>query len=534
MDAALPSTPSTLQKYNDSAILFENDNNASGQGSSQYDNYKLFFDGETQAPPVQDQRIHSFSPLSLSEDTDPELPWEKTTCRSKKVIMLVPSGYEDVTAHYQCEAYFKKHGWKDEDITIKANMENSSMDMRPEDFFHLDEYGIILIFAHGMIDDHSDEKKMWLECCTLDNETIRENELYRQWFDQKILIPKTGFRPVSKNETDTVNKTNVHWYYRIIIRLDILRQNIGSLPDSFVHLATCNGIYFKDAFMTNGAKIVLSWNRAVYRFVADTNQIHIVKCMLEKNYSVYASYHDNTVIRSYIDYWTTKHLLIEFLLYPLPNESSIAESFYFPAWLQLTVTSIPSGTSYITSSLYDSSSTLIGEAQDTVNPSDIQIECEHLKNLMAPSTEEVTVKIKAYNSGGQEFASGEKTVTLVAGGNPIQIALAESGGLTIEFTNQKNGQLDVHRSLNELWSLDLKAKLQNPPNGDILYVWDNLGDSSLGGFNMNKEQHLETDDYDTSFYSSGNGTDGQKDTYHMHCIPGERRWWKRVVSFRFR
>lgn len=425
-----------------------NDSNISGQGSSQYSNYAVFLNGETHDNSVQNHDATEFSSISPSLRFEPEETLDKMTCGSKKVLMLAPSGYEDVTAHNQCEAYFKNNGWKDEDITIKANMENYSMDMRPEDFFHLDEYGIILIFAHGSINRSTDEKQMWLESCTLDNETIRENELYQRWFDQKILITRKGFRPLSKNETDTVNTTNVHWYYSIMIRLDILRQNIGSLPDSFVHIATCNGIYFKDAFMTNGAKIVLSWKRSVYKSVADTNQVHIVKCMLEKNYNVYSSYQDNTVIRSYTDYWTAKHLLIEFLIYPPPNKSSIAESFYFPAWFdKINIIGIPNDADSVKVTLISGTGNSLKSKSYRASSSTLII--EDLDDVLFPATGKPKIEVKAFDGSGKVLASGMSTIMVSAGANSVDMSLSgrwyEIGGNDTAFISYSEGfSLDVY------------------------------------------------------------------------------------------
>jgi hypothetical protein len=460
--------------------------------------------------PLQPTYQVSFDTIDLSH--------KKMNPTTKKILILGPAYYEFSKQPWDdTVSFFKSYGWTDDDIVIKNVYKDATSkqihygNIQPEDYFNLSEYGIIFFNGHGCAYTDFNERYMYLQFCYFSDQLMKEdselnNKLKELNENHKIIIS-------SKAINDSIDPS-IKWY-STGIQGSYLREMMSTLPSSYVYLSTCYSSILDNIFLDRGAKIFLGYTSPVDSKVSDANMLALNTLLLEKNCNVNRAFLDESIKISSYGYITTKsgekQVVTTYLsLSPSTSMNLTAYYFYFPAWLQLTVTSIPSGTSYITSSLYDSSSTLIGEAQDRVNPSDIQIECEHLKNLMAPSTEEVTVKIKAYNSGGQEFASGEKTVTLVAGGNPIQIALAESGGLTIEFTNQKNGQLDVHRSLNELWSLDLKAKLQNTPNGDILYIWDNLGDSSLGGFGMNMVQHLETDDPQHSFYSSGNGTDGQK------------------------
>jgi hypothetical protein len=400
-------------EYNDSAILFENDNNASGQGFSQYDNYKLFFDGETQAPPVQDQRLHSFSPLSLSEDTDPELPWEKTTCGSKKVLMLCPCIPLNDT-HEQCKAYFKNHGWTDEDITIKENWRL----LKPEDFVHLDDYGFILIFAHGYSKNFLDETKSWLQCGLVDNKTIQENALYHQWIEEKkLLIVDTYPREIKEG----TNNTTQQWSYDIAIRADALRQNMGDLPGSYVHLASCNGMNFKDAYLLNGAKVFFGWYRSVYDTYADPNQVNIIRCMLEKNYSAYSSYiDDNTVLLAPL---TVKYFS-EFRLYPLPDASSITKTFYFPAWIDtLNITNIPDDADSVNVTL--SNGEVIHLKSKGYHVSSSTLTVIDLDDLVFYANATLTIQVKAFDNSGEELADGKSNFTLTAGANLKQINLTE-------------------------------------------------------------------------------------------------------------
>jgi hypothetical protein len=469
----------------------------------------------------------------ISYSADEGSPKQKTTIGSKKILILGPTYYE--TAYYDSPTnlvddtvnLFKKNGWSDKDITLKLVKKSPDdsyecMELTPQDFYDYRDYGIILFIGHGtshMWDDLN-ESRLFLQFCFLNNASFVENPEFQEWKNQTKLL-------ISRRYSIGKGKSS-EYIYETLISADLLRQKINAtLPSSYVYLSSCFGWYFSQLFLDKGAQVVLSWPCTVKAKYADSNLKNMVKLLLEKDYSLSDAYADSSIIKAYnennsvADYDDdimneVNPLLIlnnyryQFMVHPNPLIDDAADAFYFPKWVHLKVTGIPSGTKYITSSLYDSSDTLLGQATDTVSPSDSQIECKNLQNILAASSEEVTVTIKAYNSGGEELASRQSTVQLETRGYPLQIALTESGGLTIEFTNQKNGQLDVHRSLNELWSLDLKAKLQNPPNGDILYVWDNLGDSSLGGFGMNMLQHLETDDYDTSFYSSGNGTDGRK------------------------
>lgn len=484
-------------------------------GGNSYDDYlsknTLCFDGVSEQPMESGYTSGVGETFESTHQLSFDAIQEKITPNKKKMLILSPSYYDSnfpTKPWNDTIDWFKAYGWTDDDIVIKVVDRDPATgvvrggNILPEDYFSLDEYGIILFAGHGSADKNFNEDNLYLQFCFFSNKTLQENSAIKQELTELYHENKIFF---ADEEKGFDGATPVYWL-QTFIRADLLRENIDTtLPGSYIYLNTCYGGYFNRIFLDKDAKIFLGYEQEVHYSVSYGNMLAMNTLLLEKGYSVHTAFLDDMIKSTSIYDPDPVYLHV----YPNPNSDPTADMYYFPAWINLTVTSIPSGTSYITSSLYDSSSTLIGEAQDTVNPSDIQIECEHLKNLLAPSTEEVTVKIKAYNSGGQEFASGEKTVTLFAGGNPIQIALTESGGLTIEF-DAENGQLDIRKSLYQYWFLMMEAKLQNPPNGDILYVWDNLGDSSLGGFNMNKEQHLETDDYDTTFYSSGNGTDGQK------------------------
>ena len=342
---------------------------------------------------------------------------DKMTAKSKKAIMFVPCGYQGVTAHYEIAELLKNHGWKDEDIVIKANMKPESMNIMPEDCFNLDDYGIILFFAHGNVDSMSDSKKIWLECCTLDDDAFQNNKLYQQWLDQKILVQQTTFG--SYTAADPEKR-----YHSIGIRADFLSEHIGSLPDSYVHLATCHGSTMKDVFLTNGAEIVLSWFRAVKASIADANQENIARVMLNQDGSVYQGYRDEGTVRTYKDNFGggKKWYDIDLKIYALPDSSTVAESYYFPAWFsEITITDIPTEASSIKVTLFDGEGNQVRWKQYSVYQNAIRI--QDFSDVLFPATGTPSIKVEAFDGTGEELVTAQASASLSAGENSEEISL---------------------------------------------------------------------------------------------------------------
>jgi hypothetical protein len=382
--------------------------------------------------------------------------------------------------------------------------------LTPEDYFNLEDYGIILFTGHGKVSvyrNFDDETNLYLQFCYLDNESFVNNPQLQEWKNQtKLLIYRAG-----SSYENGVRK----FIYTTGIRADLLREKISTLPSSYLYFATCYGGYFNKVFLDHGAKIFVGWDDRVFSDIADTDMLKMTTLLLENSYCAYDAYSDNSITKFS---WPDGDLFI----YPSKEVSQNAYFLYYPAWIDLLVTGIPEGTDHITSSVHDPFSVLAGEAEDQVHFGATQIQCEEFKKLIIPSDQKVTVKVTAYDSGGQEIATAEINKTLEAGENTLQITLTESGELTIEFQSPfETGQLDVRKD----WPVEMVARFPNAPNGELLYVWDATGAETLGGFTDDMVQYYESPDLNVYFYSSGSGTDGTQIpiTLSVYRIDGEKR-----------
>ncbi|MFH1101871.1 MAG: hypothetical protein V1726_07540 [Methanobacteriota archaeon] len=461
--------------------------------------FSLFNEGASSQS--SDYNVHTNILDGISFDAFAESN-KKSIPESKKVLILGPCYYDFNTEPFEDSVeYFKDHGWTDDDIILKVVDDKRDSygvnysNLQPEDFFDLEDYGIVIYTGHGgtNIYRNFNEDNIYLQFCFITNDTYNTYPDFKTWKDEKKIL-------VYKCDTQLEGDESVDWY-TTALRADVLKEKINSLPSSYVHLSTCYGAYFEDVFLSNNAAMFLGWTDKANGDIADENMLKLNTLLVGNNACLYDAYMDDTITKV-VD-WPYN----EFNIYSKGNWVTEASQYYFPAWLNLIVTGIPSGTSSIHSSLYDSTNTLLGEAVDTVGASITQIECENLKNILTPPGEETTVEIKAYSSGGQELATGQKTITVHTGRNTLQIALTQSGGLTIEFPDSaETGLLDAKRVTQ---GLSIDANIQNRPTGQILYIWDSTGDSSLGGFGYYKQQHIEnTNDNNVYYYSNGTGGDG--------------------------
>lgn len=452
-------------------------------------------------------------------------PEGKTTCESKKVLILGPCYWEfPKEPTDNCINFFKQHGWTDEDLTVKLvsidpYYDNTDcLSLTPADYFNLQDYGIILFVGHGLAkvyDDYNDTG-MYLEFCYLNNASFVNNPILQTWLDNKQIYVA---------ETFTIGQgDSAQYIYRTAIRGDLLRSQMkGPLPSSYVYLATCYGGFFNTIFLDKGAKIVLGWDNLVKAVYADGNMENMVKIMLQNESCVYSAYADHAIVKGYCS-WDPSNPVrglipaynelpknnspnVNFDIFPDPSVDAISFSYYFPTWADLSLTGIPDQTHTVRIRVYDKDSTLLIQGEKTIGDEETELDITYMADVCFPPKEAYTIEITAFNSMNQELTSSEITVTMDVGRNSLQKQLQQSGGLTIMFPDDaETGMLDAKRTT---WTLIIDAKLQNRPNGHILYVWDSSGDSSLGGFGYFKQQHIElTDDDSISFYSNGTGEDG--------------------------
>jgi len=283
--------------------------------------------------------------------------FSKSTSKSKKVLLLAPIGPEGwhgeyfSTAPTDCANYFKTHGWTDSDITVKMNTSKdlpNNLIVRPEDYYNLSDYGIILFFGHGFVRENYNNDNLYLQFANVTKKTYDNNVQQGLWDPKQLLI-------CDKN----TSADGTEWYC-LFIRGDLLKQKLGKLPSSYVQLATCFGGYFSNIFIDDGAKIFLGWDNVADSKIADSNQSNMIKLMLDGSFSGYDAYQDISINKSLTAEETGwKALNCRFNIYP---STDAASSYYLPGWINVNVTglsqlsNIKKGASYISVTIFDEES----------------------------------------------------------------------------------------------------------------------------------------------------------------------------------
>jgi len=450
---------------------------------------------------------------------------EKITCQNKKMLVLGPCYYDfPKQATDDTIQYFRDQGWSDDDITLKLvskapyETDTDCFDISPSDYFNQAEYGIILYIGHGDVKARKnfDEDNLYLQFCFLTNKSFIDNPELQEWMDDEKLVV------YEKSLIGTPGSR--YFVYSTLIRADLLRQKISSnkLQSSYCYFATCYGIYFKDIYLENGAEIFCSWDNLVNGKIADENMENLARQMLQDSKCVYDSYIDTSVVKSYtpgnlknpdrgaVPAWSRHpkvYSKISFFVGPDPKVDETASNFYMPSWIDLTINDIPDSSTSFTVGIYDGTN-LLAEAGQSIALGTESYTIDYVGEYIFTATEDVIVKVEAFDSSGSSIGSGETTVNLEVGENVVQVEMImQATGVSIEFDYPyENGQLDVLKDR----YLSMDARVENRPSGEFLNVWDSLGDASLGGFGLSKLQHYETDDIDVFFYPSGTGTDGEQ------------------------
>jgi len=372
---------------------------------------------------------------------------EKTTCTSKKILVLGPCLWEFPTKPTDdCIKMFKEHGWADEDITAKLittepwSAKFDCMKLVPDDFFDLEEYGIILFVGHGEAHVHKNytDSNIYLQFCYFTDESFT---LYPQFNklknDQKIVVIDE-YMSGDKNSSIVI--------YRTLIRADLLREKMSTLPSSYVYFASCYGGFFNQLFLEKGAKVVLGWDNMVIGNIADANMENLVRILLENESSAYDAYADHATIKSYSSadpqhpnrgltpayqgdelYNFTYRPNVFFNIYPDPLTNNIADSFYFPAWIDtLNIANIPDDADSVNVTL--SSGVVIHLKSKGYRVSSSTLTVTDLYDLVFYANANLTIQVKAFDNSGEELADGQSTVDLSAGANSLQINLTEEEG----------------------------------------------------------------------------------------------------------
>jgi len=367
----------------------------------------------------------------------------KTTCTSKKVLVLAPCYWEFKKQPTDaCISLFKEHGWSDEDITLKLVKENPTDPnfdcnfLTPEDYFNLEKYGIILFTGHGAIKafKNFEEDNLYLQFCYADNASFLKNPLLQQWKDAKTLRIAHEYRAGKGNSS--------RYIYDTFIRADLLRQKIGTLPSSYMSFATCFGSFFNEMYLEKGAKIFLSWDKSVEAYHADANMLAMVQNMLENDVRVYDAYLNHSVVKSY-DIWdpgnpvrglipaypptqSSSFLKVNFYMYPDPHNDSVSFSYYFPAWVNIHAKAIPEGTSSLRIIISDNKSKILSQGDIPVGSGQTESEIHDVGGLCFPASERYILEVKALSATGGILSASNFSATLLSGENIFHVSFVKS------------------------------------------------------------------------------------------------------------
>ena len=202
---------------------------------------------------------------------------------SRKILLMSPAAEEfdgkDVALFEYIKDYLVQHrGWSADDIVIKYNREEDEYaTLHPEDFFDLDQYGVVIICAHAItretvgaapVDDTDDDVVTPGDFSSSDPFNFGFRALSDHYYYIQVASaaahpsgPGTsdpfsfGFRIrdsidwdaeltsgriLAVNRVDVFKQTSRTYLY---MREDLWAEHLGPLPNSFVYLVTCNGSF---------------------------------------------------------------------------------------------------------------------------------------------------------------------------------------------------------------------------------------------------------------------------------------------------
>jgi hypothetical protein len=371
-------------------------------------------------------------------------PQQKTTCESKKVLVLGPCYWQFPRQPTdECIALFRQYGWPEEDIAVKlvtlspAQENTDCLKLTPDDYFNLQDFGIILFPGHGAVGalNNFEETNVYMQFCYLNNASFVNNPVLKEWERDKKLLVSDRYRTKINGVPQFV--------YMTMIRADLLRQKISrTLPSSYLCFATCYGEYLGKVFLDKGGKVFVGWNNRVRAEYADENMRSMLQIMLENRSSVLRAYENPAIVKAYseLDPWhPVRGLLpaaedeglpkptlvynVQFHILPDPVKDSIAGLFYLPSWMNLRVTGIPAGTSSLQVSVYDSRGVLLVTGEQAVDAGRTELGLEYVGDSCFPPAENITIVVQPFDMNQKEISSRQTTLMLNPGTNEVSIAL---------------------------------------------------------------------------------------------------------------
>jgi len=446
-------------------------------GGNSYDDYlsknTLCFGGVSEQPMESGYTSGVGETFESTHQLSFDAIQEKITPNKKKMLILSPSYYDSnfpTKPWNDTIDWFKAYGWTDDDIVIKVVDRDPATgvvrggNILPEDYFSLDEYGIILFAGHGSADKNFNEDNLYLQFCFFSNKTLQENSAIKQELTELYHENKIFF---ADEEKGFDGATPVYWL-QTFIRADLLRENIDTtLPGSYIYLNTCYGGYFNRIFLDKGAKIFLGYEQEVHYSVSYGNMLAMNTLLLEKGYSVHTAFLDDMIKSTSIYDPDPVYLHV----YPNPNSDPTADNFYFPAWFdKITINGIPDEAYYIGVTLISGAGKISASKSYSVYSSNT-LTIEDLADVFFIPGGTPTIQVKALDSSGKELASEMSTIEVSAGANLADITLT---GHAWRLTGENFGEvifMSIGCSLDIYINNKLIITLQS---NDVMYLGPKL------------------------------------------------------------
>lgn len=107
---------------------------------------------EFTGPPAIDRRVLSKISAQKASGAMSEVVFDNIPSHKQVLVLNIsqPDLPGNSTAATWIHWLFQQAGWKPNDITVKTRGSRTATSITPEDFFELDDYGMVFIFAHGM------------------------------------------------------------------------------------------------------------------------------------------------------------------------------------------------------------------------------------------------------------------------------------------------------------------------------------------------------------------------------------------------
>ena len=316
------------------------------------------------------------------------------TCETVVTDWICSRAYNTLTAA----------GWKANEIDITQRRAAGDKAVTPDDFFNLGDYGVIVLIGHGgyCSTAFNPNRYFYLQCCDNVNMSSIVGEArwaqYKEWEREHKLLLCTLKNPERTGDSE-----------HILVRSDLLEEQMNKLPGSHVHIVSCRSWSAKHAFIAKGCGDFLGWSDKE-AWVDGCGSVVALLWKMVQNRSPTDEAAHNWLLSGGMGVSAFEGCDSTLMLYTGANE------FYFPAWADVTVddSGAPTETDQIVVELSYTAATLAGDVTSAI----VTGGAVTFDDIL-PS--EAELRVIAQDAGGATLASGQETVDLHAGLNEVDL-----------------------------------------------------------------------------------------------------------------